>query len=44
LDELVELLNEKLKVAIIENDIEKDDDFNRVLVCNNSCWALGEIA
>jgi hypothetical protein len=44
IDDLINLLKEKLKVAIMEYEIEKEDDFNRILVCNNSCWALGELA
>eukprot|EP00347_Sterkiella_histriomuscorum_P015989 403354925 len=43
LDELVFLLQDKLKVAMIQQELEQEEDFNRVLVCNNSCWALGEL-
>lgn len=44
IDELAKLLKEKIKVAIIDDEIASEDDFNRILVCNNSCWVLGELA
>lgn len=28
----------------MEEELDSEEDFNRVLVCNNSCWALGELA
>ena len=44
IDELAKILKEKIKVAIIDDEITTEDDFNRILVCNNSCWVLGELA
>jgi hypothetical protein len=43
-DELIKLLMEKLRIAMHDFDIDKEDDYNRILVCNNGCWAIGEIA
>lgn len=44
MDELSKLLKEKIKVAIIDDELTTEEDFNRILVCNNSCWVLGELA
>lgn len=44
LEELVQLLRELLTIASINGEIEKEEDFNKLLVCNNSCWAIGELS
>lgn len=44
IDPLTKLLKEKIKVALIDDEITTEDDFNRILVCNNSAWVLGELA
>ncbi len=43
-DELIEILTAKLRCALEHFDIENENDVKRILVCNNACWAIGEIA
>lgn len=43
-EEIVILLKEKLRIAMYDFDMEKEDDFKRILVCNNGCWTIGELA
>jgi len=43
-DELLVIFMETLRIAMSEYDIDKEEDYNRILVCNNGCWAIGEIA
>ena len=42
--DLITVLKEKLKGALINYDIDDEDDYKKILVCNNGCWLLGEIA
>ena len=42
--ELLNILKDKLRVAMIDYDIEDEDDYKKILVCNNGCWLIGEIA
>ena len=42
--ELLNILKEKLRVAMIDYDIEDEEDYKKILVCNNGCWLIGEIA
>jgi len=43
-DELLDILQAKLKIAMADFNIDNEDDYQRILVCNNGCWAIGEIA
>lgn len=42
--DIVLLLNQKLKEAVKFDNVDNEDDFNRVLVCNNASWTIGELA
>ena len=43
-DELLKIFMDTLKMAMSDYDIDREEDYNRILVCNNGCWAIGEIA
>jgi hypothetical protein len=43
-NDLIILLTLKLKQVGNITNLDNEDDFNKVLVCNNACWAIGEIS
>jgi hypothetical protein len=38
------VLKEKLQIAMLDYDIDEEYEEKKILVCNNSCWLLGELA
>ena len=42
--DLVRILQEKLKDAGSYFQIDSEKSFDMILVCNNACWAIGDIA
>lgn len=44
LKDLILTLKEKVKFAQKIQDLDNDDDYKKIQICNNACWALGEIA
>lgn len=42
--DLIVILKEKVNVALVDFDIDDEEDQKKVLVCNNGTWLLGEIA
>jgi hypothetical protein len=41
---IIKILIEKLNEVGPYMSMQREDDQDIVLVCNNSCWAIGEIA
>lgn len=42
--EIVGILLDKLQIAMTDVEMEREEDFKRILVCNNGCWLIGELA
>lgn len=42
--ELLRLLADKLKEVGATMTMELDDDFDKLSVCNNASWTIGEVA
>lgn len=42
--DLVKILQEKLKDAGSFFSVDNDFSYDKILVCNNACWAIGDIA
>jgi transportin-1 len=42
--EIVSILQERLKEAVKSYNMASEEDYSKILVCNNACWAIGEIA
>jgi len=43
-DELLSIMIDKVKYAQGKIDPEINSHMKRILVCNNACWAIGEMA
>ncbi len=42
--ELLDIMIDKLKYAQIQINPSNPSDLKRIMVCNNACWAIGEMA
>lgn len=43
-DEIINVMIDKLKFAKVEINPNNPADLKRIMVCNNACWAIGEMA
>jgi hypothetical protein len=43
-NEMIPILTEKLKTAMLTYDIDNENDYKKMQVCNNGCWTIGELA
>jgi hypothetical protein len=44
ISQIVEVMMEKLRLAMCDYDLDREDDFKKILICNNVCWVIGELS
>jgi hypothetical protein len=42
--DIVKILLNLLKEAGIYQSMDNEDSYEKIMVCNNACWAIGEIS